>query len=115
MPCSFVILVIECQIGVLMGEETFRATAGAYVLKPRGASRTFWNPGPKPARVLEIIFISPAVIEVYFEELAGILSSTPPGEPPDFARIAEMAGRYATTFHMERMPEIMEKHGVQLR
>ncbi len=86
---------------------------GAYVLKLRGVPHTFWSPGPEPARVLEII--SPAGFEEYFEELAGILSSTPPGEPPDFARIAEMAGRYGTTFHMERMPEIMEKHGVELR
>jgi hypothetical protein len=49
------------------------------------------------------------------EELATILSSTPPGEPPDFGRITEMAGRYDTTFHMERLPEIMEKHGVELQ
>ena len=105
--------VIEGEIGVLMGEETFRAPAGSYVLKPRGVPHTFWNPGPAPARVLEII--SPAGFERYFEELAGILSSTPPEQPPDFARIAEMAGRYETTFHMERMGEIMEKHGVELR
>jgi len=108
--CSFV---LEGEIGVLMGEETFKAAAGAYVLKPRGVPHTFWNPGPAPARVLEII--SPASFERYFEELAGILSSMPPREPPDLARIAEMAGRYGTTFQMERMSEVMEKHGVQLR
>ena len=59
-----------------------------YVRRPRPLS---W----RSARVLEII--SPAGFEGYFEELAGI---------------AEMAG---TTSHIERMPEIMEKHGVQLR
>ncbi len=105
--------VIEGEIEVLMGEETFRAPAGSYVLKVRGIPHTFWNPGPEPARVLEII--SPAGFEQYFEELAAILSSTPPGQPPDFARIAEIAGRYDMTFHMERLPEIMEKHGVELR
>ncbi len=105
--------VIEGEIGVLMGEEAFRAPAGSYVLKPRGIPHTFWNPGPNPARVLEII--SPAVFEQYFEDLAEILSSTPPREPPDFARIAEVAARYDTTFHMERMGEIVEKHGVDLR
>jgi uncharacterized cupin superfamily protein len=47
--------VIEGEIGVLMGEETFRAQAGSYVLKVRGVPHTFWNPGPNPARVLEII------------------------------------------------------------
>jgi mannose-6-phosphate isomerase-like protein (cupin superfamily) len=106
-------LVIEGEIRVLMGEETFQAPAGSYVLKPRGVPLTFWNPGPEPARVLEII--SPAGFEQYFEELAGILSSAPPEQPPTFARIAEMAGRYDTTFHMERMGEIMEKPGVEIR
>ena len=105
--------VIEGEIEVLMGEETFRAPAGSYVLKARGIPHTFWNPGPEPARVLEII--SPASFEQYFEELAAILTSTPPGQTPDFARIAEMAGRYDTTFHMERLPEIMETYGVELR
>jgi Cupin domain len=104
-------LVIEGEIEVLMGEETFRA--GSYVLKVRGVPHTFWNPGAEPARVLEII--SPAGFEQYFEELAAIISSTPPGQPPDFARMAEMAGRYDTTFNMEQLPEIMEKHGVELR
>jgi hypothetical protein len=46
--------------------------------------------------------------------LAAILSSTPRG-PPDFARIAQTAASTGTTFHMERMGEIMEKHGVDLR
>jgi mannose-6-phosphate isomerase-like protein (cupin superfamily) len=105
--------VIEGEIGVMMGEKTFRAPAGSYVLKMRGIPHTFWNPGPEPARVLEII--SPARFEHYFVELAAILSSTPPGDPPDFGRLAEMASRYGTTFHMERLPEIMEKHGVELR
>jgi hypothetical protein len=54
-------------------------------------------------------------LRAIFEELAGILSSTQAGEPPDFARIAEMASRYETTFHMKWMGEIMEKHGVKLR
>ncbi len=105
--------VIEGEIGVLLGEQTFRAAVGSYVLKPRGLSHTFWNVGPVPARILEIV--SPAGFEQYFVELGEILSSTPAGQPPDFARIAEMAGRYGTTFQMERLPEIMEKHGVELR
>ncbi len=105
--------VIEGEIGVWIDGEEFRAAAGAYVLKPRGVPHTFWNPGPGRARLLEII--SPAGFERYFEELAGILSSTPPGEPPDFARISELAAGYGMTFHMDRMLEIMEKHNVELR
>ena len=50
--------VIEGEIGVRTGREEFRAGAGSHVLKPRGVHHAFWNPGPEPARILEII--SPA-------------------------------------------------------
>ncbi len=99
--------VIEGEIGVLIGEEELRAGAGSYVLKPRGVPHAFWNPGPEPARVLEII--SPAGFERYFEELAGVLSA---GGPPDLGRISEVAGRYGLTFHMERVPDLLERHGL---
>ncbi len=105
--------VIEGEVGVMIGDEEFTAGPGAYVIKPRGLPHTFWNAGTEKARILEII--SPAGFEAYFEELSGVLSSTPPGEPPDFDRITEVAGRYGVTFHMERMPGLMERHGVELR
>lgn len=105
--------VIEGKIGVMIGDEEFTAEPGAYVIKPRGLPHTFWNAGTERAKILDII--SPAGFETYFEELADVLSSTPPGEPPDFGRIMEVAGRHGTTFHMERLPEIMERHGVELR
>lgn len=101
--------VIEGEIGVLIGDEEFRAGAGSYVLKPRGVLHAFWNAGPEPARVLEII--SPAGFERYFEELAGVLSA---GGEPDLARISEIAGRYGLTFHMERVPELLDRHGLRL-
>ena len=77
------------------------------MLKPRGVLHAFWNPGP--ARVLEII--SPAGFERYFEELAGVLSAD---GPPDLDRISEIAGRYGLAFHMERVPELLERHGQRL-
>lgn len=104
--------VIEGEIGVLLGDETLHAGPGSYVVKPRGIPHTFWNPGTVPARVLEII--SPAGFEEYFAELGALLASTPPGQPPDMAAVAELAARYDTTFHLDALPKIVEQHGVQL-
>lgn len=101
--------VIEGEIGVLIGEEEFRAGPGSYVLKPRGDVHAFWNAGTEPARILEII--SPAGFERYFDELAGVLSA---GGPPDLDRISQIAGGYGLTFHMERVPELLERHGLTL-
>lgn len=101
--------VLEGEIGVMIGEEVYRAPAGSYVLKPRGVPHAFWNPGPEPARIVEIF--SPAGFEGYFGELAEILSA---GGPPDVPRLEGLASRYGLTFHWEGMDEIMEKYNVGL-
>ena len=102
--------VLEGEIGVMIGEEVYRAPAGSYVLKPCGIVHAFWNPGPEPARILEIF--SPAGFERYFEGLAEILS---PDGPPDIPRLEELASRYGLTFHWEKMEEIMRHYGLRLQ
>jgi mannose-6-phosphate isomerase-like protein (cupin superfamily) len=65
--------VVEGTIGVMLGEEIYEAGPGSYVIKPRGVVHAFWNSGPEPARIVEII--APAGFERYFEELAEALSA----------------------------------------
>ena len=50
--------VVEGTIWARVGEREVEALPGSYVWKPRGVMHSFWNPGPDPARVLELI--SPA-------------------------------------------------------
>ncbi len=78
-------------------------------MKPRGVPHTFWNPGSELARLIEII--SPAGFEKYFEEVAKVRSA---GGSPDRAKIAEIAGKYGMTFHMEQVPELEEKYNIKL-
>ncbi len=103
-------LVLEGEIGVQIGDEVFQATPGTYVMKPRGIPHTFWNAGPAPARVQEII--TPAGFERYFREVAEVLAS---GGPPDMGRLMEIAARYGLTLHMERLEEVMQAHNVSLQ
>ena len=63
---------LEGQIGARVGDQELTAGPGCYVLKPRRVPHTFWNPGPGPARVLEII--SPAGFERYFEQAPTVTS-----------------------------------------
>ncbi len=104
--------VLEGEVGVQIGDHEFEAAPSTYILKPRGIPHTFWNAGPEPARIIEII--SPAGFEKYFDEIGEVVSSAAGGEP-DFGKLMEIASKYGLTMHMERMPEIMEKHGVELR
>ncbi len=101
--------VLEGKIGAMIGEEVYTATAGSYLLKPRGISHAFWNPGPEPARIIEIF--SPAGFERYFEELAQVFSAD---GPPDTDRLEGLAGRYGLTFQWARMEEIMQQHDLRV-
>src|SRR3954470_6579252 len=60
--------VLEGTIGARVGDREVIAGPGSYLIKPRGLMHTFWNAGPGPARLLEVI--SPAGFEAYFAELA---------------------------------------------
>jgi quercetin dioxygenase-like cupin family protein len=59
--------VLNGTIWARVGDREVEAVAGSYVWKPRGVLHAFWNPGPEPARILEII--SPAGLERLFEQM----------------------------------------------
>ena len=75
--------VLEGELNVLVGERTVTATAGAFVLVPRGTVHTFSKAGTASAKTLTII--SPAGFEKFFEEIAG---------PPDLKKIIALAPKY---------------------
>ena len=78
--------VLEGTIGARVGDREIVAGPGSYVIKPRGLMHTFWNAGPGPARLLEVI--APAGFETYFIELA---------EAGDPGRRQELAAKYGVT------------------
>jgi mannose-6-phosphate isomerase-like protein (cupin superfamily) len=100
--------VIEGRVGVRVGEDEFIADRGAYVLKPRAIQHTFWNPGPDPARLLEII--TPAGFEGYFAELGEMLRTT--GRDPE--RIKVLAARYGLVHSGDWVDDLESRHGVRL-
>ncbi len=97
--------VLEGTIWARVGDEEIEAEAGSYLWKPRGVQHTFWNTGPKPARIIELI--SPAGLEIFFEELGGILDDA----EPDMERISELADGFGLTFDHGLIPEIEARFG----
>src|SRR5262249_36773510 len=65
--------VLEGTFGVRVGDLVATAGPGTYVYKPRGVPHTFWNPGPTPARLIEII--CPAGFEHYFAKMGEVAAS----------------------------------------
>ena len=91
-----------------LGDQEFLVSQGSYIVKPRGIPHAFWNPGPEPARLIEII--APAGFENYFMQLAALVNKN---GPPDEKALDKLASEYGLTYHMEQMPELIAKHGLR--
>ncbi len=95
--------VLEGTVGARVGDREVVAGPGGYLIKPRGLMHTFWNAGPGPARLLEII--SPAGFEAYFVELAD-------AGAPDRRR--DLSAKYGVTYSDEWVPELTSKYNLKL-
>ena len=104
-----VMYVLQGEIGARVGDQELRASAGSYILKPKGVPHTFWNSTNQPAVIMHIL--SPGGFEGYFAELAELI---PENGPPDFAPITELAARYGCTFNMDWVPELERKYKVSV-
>jgi quercetin dioxygenase-like cupin family protein len=98
--------VLEGTVWVRVGAEEIEAAAGSYVWKPRNVLHTFWNTGPEPARILEVI--TPAGFERFFAELGAELAQ-PDG--PNEDAIEEMCDRYGLVFDHSWLPDIQDRFG----
>jgi quercetin dioxygenase-like cupin family protein len=85
--------VLDGELNVIVGERTVTATAGAFVLVPRGTVHTYSRAGTTLAKIL--VIISPAGFERFFEEIAG---------PPDLDKIKTLAPKYNLEI-VERAPK----------
>jgi quercetin dioxygenase-like cupin family protein len=100
--------VLDGEIGLRIGDGELTATPGSCVIKPAAVPHTFWNAGPGPARVLDIV--SPGGLEGYFHELAGLHA----GDRPDAGLLAGLRERYGIAPVLEWIPELKARHGLRL-
>jgi mannose-6-phosphate isomerase-like protein (cupin superfamily) len=99
--CLYVVSGTAC---VEVDDQLFQASAGAYVIKPRGIPHAFWNPSDTPAKLLEIT--SPGGFESFYEEMAAVTSSE---------GAAAVQAKYGMTFHAERIPGLLERHHLSVQ
>jgi mannose-6-phosphate isomerase-like protein (cupin superfamily) len=100
--------VLQGEIGARIGDEIVHATPGSYIIKPRNIWHTFWNAGPEPARIIEII--SPAGFEKFFAQMAELAKAGPP--TPE--ALDRLASEYGLSFSMDWVPELKEKYNLML-
>ena len=103
--------VVRGEVGVRFGDRDYTAGPGAYVFKPRDIPHTFWNAGPEPALLVELIW--PAGFEEFFARLGELAETCPPEEFPE--RRAELAREYDDHFvPPEWIPELKGRYGLKL-
>ena len=102
--------ILAGRMGVQEGEDAFVVETGETAVKSRGVWHTFWNPGPEPLRLLEII--TPGDFAWFFKESDEILpdSGEPSGDTLD--ELAALHGRYEFELQPESVPELIEQHGL---
>lgn len=89
---------LEFEIGGAGGLR-FSADAGNYVLKPRGISHGFWNSKMTPVRYIELSGRDG------FERFIDARSK-------GLQHMMQMAREGGMLIHVERIPELMAKHGL---
>ena len=67
------------------------APAGTFVHIPKDVVHSHWNATAEPVRLLR--FPAPSGFEMFFTDLADLMSSMPPG-PPDMSRVGAVYEKY---------------------
>ena len=98
--------VLEGTIWARVGDREVEASVGSYVWKPRGVLHTFWNAGPQPARVLEVI--SPAGFERLFQQVAELMERSSDGSETE---VYELCEQYGLSFDRSWLPEVESRFG----
>lgn len=84
--------ILEGEFGFEVGDRTFVAGPGSFVLGPRDIPHRFWNAGGADGRFL--LLITPAGLEPFFAEFSRVMAES----PGDLALQAEVAARYGLEF-----------------
>ncbi len=104
--------VLSGTLHVVVGDELHVVEAGGYVLKPRGIMHSFWNAGPEPAVVIELI--TPGTMDHYFAELVRLATDPSSTEAQRQATIDEHQQRYGVTFDLVRAEELVQRYGIRV-
>jgi quercetin dioxygenase-like cupin family protein len=90
--------VLEGELTIRCGDETFSAPAGSFAFLPRDVPHTFVVEGDAPAHLLTLI--SPGGGERFFVDAGRTPESAgmPPAGPPDVERLRRFLGTYEHEF-----------------
>ena len=101
-------IVLSGRLGAKLGDHVVTASAGAYVLKPRGQWHTYWNDGDTELRLIELLI--PGGFDAYFQWLAMLLAS---GDKPDRTTVKTLAVEYGVEVDFDSVRPLCEEFGLK--
>lgn len=99
--------IIRGEVTFRVGEDTFRAGAGSYVVKPRGAVHAFWNATAEEATVIEVTV--PGAFEKFHEEFGKL-----PKGRERAASVRALEERFGMMIDLTLAAEIAREHELEL-
>lgn len=87
--CAYV---LSGEVRCVVGHESFLATTGAYIVKPRGVAHECVNDGTAPVRLLELAV--PGRIESFYRELASLAGNEGTATAAHRTAVDELSLRY---------------------
>lgn len=100
--------VVFGRIGARIGEDEFTAGPGSWILKPRGLMHTFWNAGPEPGRIIELL--TPGAFEGLFRGMADLAARD---ELTD-ERLDALAREHETEIDMTWVEDLATRYGLEV-
>lgn len=102
-------IVLAGRLGAKLGDDIVMATAGSYLLKPRGQWHTYWNAGETDLTFCELLV--PAGVEGYFDRLSRLFAGD---GAPDADSLQLLADEYGLQFDFQSVPALCRQFGLTL-
>lgn len=87
--------IVEGEMLMTIGDSTYHATAGSFIIAPKGMVQTFKNPGDAPCRFMTTFI--PGGAEGFFKEAAELVAKLAPARPSPEA-LKALQGKYNLTY-----------------
>ena len=100
--------IVEGEMHARVGDEIVKATAGCWVMKPRGIPHTMWNAGTEPAQIMELY--TPGGFEHFFEDFGERLRQGPIG----LDELNSLGEPHGIRFFDDWIPELKAAYDVRV-
>jgi mannose-6-phosphate isomerase-like protein (cupin superfamily) len=98
--------VVSGKLIFQVGDDLLETAAGETVLLPRDVPHTFWNPGPEPARALDVV--TPGGLENYYARLGSISPAAA------MEQLAAMEAEFGVHMDWDSIETLTARYGLRL-